>query len=96
MTAYVIVEIEVIDAAAYEAYRSRVNAVNAKYGGRFIARGGEVQTLEGDWSPKRVVIVEFPGMAQALAWYRSADYAQLIELRKSSARFRMIVVQGLP
>jgi uncharacterized protein (DUF1330 family) len=94
MTAYVIAEVEITDPAAYEEYRRRVNAVNARFGGRFIARGGRIEALEGGWSPERVVIVEFPSMEQALKWYRSADYAELIELREKSSRFRMIALEG--
>ena len=94
MTAYVIAEVEITDPAAYGEYRRRVNAVNARFGGRFVARGGRIEALEGGWSPERVVIVEFPSMEQALKWYRSADYAELIELREKSSRFRMIALEG--
>ncbi len=94
MTAYVIAEIEVTDPAAYEEYRKQVPAVNAKYGGKFLARGGKAETLEGGWSPKRVVVVEFPSMEQALKWYRSADYAPLIKLRQKASKGRIILVEG--
>jgi uncharacterized protein (DUF1330 family) len=94
MTAYVIGEIEVTDPAAYEEYRKQVAAVNAKYGGRFLVRGGRIEPLEGGWAPKRVVIVEFPSMEQAQKWYRSAEYGPLIKLRQKASRGRLVLVEG--
>jgi uncharacterized protein (DUF1330 family) len=94
MAAYVIGEIEVTDPAAYEDYRRQVMAVVTKYGGRFLVRGGRVEPLEGGWSPKRFVALEFPSMEQALTWYRSEEYAPLIELRQKASRGRLILVEG--
>ena len=94
MAAYVVGEIEVTDPAAYEEYRKQVSAVNAKYGGRFLVRGGKVESLEGGWSPKRFVIVEFPSMEQAQKWYRSAEYGPLIKLRQKASKGRLILVEG--
>ena len=94
MAAYVIGEIEVTDPKAYEEYRRQVDAVNAKYGGRFLARGGKVEILEGGDSPKRMVVLEFPSMAQAREWYRSAEYAPLIKLRQKASRGKLIAVEG--
>jgi uncharacterized protein (DUF1330 family) len=95
MAAYVIVDIDVKDAALYEEYRAKVNAVNAKYGGKFIARGGEVVSKEGGWTPKRIVIVEFPTMEQALKWYDSPEYKPLLELRERASTARVVIVEGL-
>jgi len=94
MAAYVFGEIEVTDPATYEEYRKQVMAVVTKYGGKFIVRGGEVETLEGGWAPKRFVALEFPSMEQAQKWYRSPEYAPLIELRKKASRGRLILVEG--
>lgn len=94
MAAYVFVEIEVSDPALYEEYRKQVPAVLAKYGGRFIVRGGRVEPLEGGWSPKRFVALEFPSMEQALKWYRSEEYAPLVRLRQKASRGRLIAVDG--
>lgn len=94
MSAYVLAEIEVTDPAAYEDYRKQVPAVVTKYGGKFVVRGGRIESMEGGWSPKRVVVLEFPSMDQALKWYRSADYAPLIKLRQKAARGRLIIVEG--
>ena len=94
MTAYVIGEIEVTDPATYEEYRKQVMAVVTKYGGRFVVRGGRVESLEGDWAPKRFVALEFPSMEQAQKWYRSPEYAPLIDLRKKASKGRLIIVEG--
>lgn len=94
MSAYVIGEIEVTDPAAYEDYRRQVLAVVTQYGGRFIVRGGKAETLEGGWSPKRFVALEFPSMEQARKWYHSAEYAPLIALRQKASRGKLILVEG--
>ena len=96
MPAYVIVDVEIEDEALYAQYRERVDAVNAKYGGKFVVRGGRIVSKEGGWSPKRIAIVEFPTMEQALKWYDSADYQPLLELRERASRARVVIVEGLP
>jgi uncharacterized protein (DUF1330 family) len=94
MSAYVIAEIEVVDTAAYEEYRKQVPAVVTKFGGRFIVRGGKIDPREGGWTPKRIVVVEFPSMAQAQKWYDSPDYAPLIKLRQKASKGKLIIVEG--
>lgn len=94
MSAYVIAEVDVADPTAYEDYRKQVPATVAKYGGRFIVRGGKVEALEGGWSPKRLVVLEFPSVEQAQKWYRSSEYAPLIALRQNASRGKLILVEG--
>jgi uncharacterized protein (DUF1330 family) len=94
MAAYVIAEIEVMDQGAYDEYRKQVPATVTKYGGRFVVRGGKAETLEGGWSPKRIVALEFPSMEQAQKWYRSSEYAPLIKLRQRASRGKLILVEG--
>jgi uncharacterized protein (DUF1330 family) len=94
MAAYVIGEIEVTDAAAYDEYRKQVLATVSRYGGRFVIRGGKVEPLEGGWTPKRIVALEFPSMGDAQKWYRSEEYAPLIKLRQRASRGRLILVEG--
>ena len=94
MAAYVIGEIEVMDQSAYDEYRKQVGATVAKYGGRFIVRGGKAETLEGGWSPKRIVAVEFASVEQAHKWYRSSEYAPLIKLRQRGSKGKIILVEG--
>jgi uncharacterized protein (DUF1330 family) len=95
MAAYVIVEIDVTDPRMYEEYRRQVPPSIEKYGGRFIARGGRAERLEGDWDPKRIVVLEFKDLATAKAWYASTEYAGPKEIRQESSRARMIVVEGV-
>jgi uncharacterized protein (DUF1330 family) len=95
MSAYVIGEIEVADPAAYEDYRKQVLAVVTQYGGRFVVRGGRIEALEGGWAPKRMVLLEFPSMEQAMKWYRSPEYAPLIKLRQKASRGRLLALEGV-
>jgi uncharacterized protein (DUF1330 family) len=95
MPAYVIAQIEVDDAAQFEEYRRQVPATIAAYGGRYIVRGGECETLEGTWAPKRVVILEFPDRTQARAWWASEAYAPARALRERAARTQLIVIDGV-
>ena len=95
MTAYVIVDIEVTDPAGYEDYKKLAPAAVALYGGKYIARGGKNETLEGDWKPNRLVILEFASVGQAKAWLNSPEYAPARKLRHQYARSKMVVVEGL-
>jgi len=94
MSAYLIAEIEVTDSATYEEYRKQVPAVVNKYGGKFLVRGGKSESLEGGWSPKRLVVLEFPSLDQARTFYRSSDYAPLIKLRQKASRGKLVIVEG--
>jgi len=95
MAAYVVVEVRVNDPVRYEEYRKTVAPTLEAYGGRFLARGGKVERLEGSWSPKRLVIVEFPDVATAKAWWSSSEYANPKAIRQSASETEMIVVEGI-
>ncbi len=95
MPAYVIVEIEVTDPEGYAEYRDVAPPIVAAYGGRYIVRGGPVEVLEGDWQPKRLVILEFPSVEQAKTWWSSEEYRAPKEMRQRTTRSKMIVVEGL-
>jgi len=95
MSAYIVAEIEVLDQERYEIYKQLVSPSLTACGGRYLVRGGTVETLEGNWSPPRVVILEFPSAAQAKKWWESADYAEAKALRQSVARTRMFLVDGV-
>ena len=95
MPAYVVTEIEVIDTERYEAYKQMVAPSIAAYGGKFLVRGGATETLEGTWSPRRLVIVEFSSTAQAKAWWDSPQYAEAKALRQATARTEMVVAEGV-
>ena len=95
MPAFVIVEIEVHDPEAYETYRSLVPASLDAYGGRFIARGGATESLEGDWAPERIVVLEFPSLERARQWWASPEYSDAKAIRMRAARTRMIATEGV-
>ena len=95
MTGYGIADIEVLDPTGYEAYRQQVPATIAAYGGRYLARGGATEVLEGDWSPRRCVILEFPSMAQLKAWWDSPEYQPLRAIRERTTRSKLVATEGL-
>jgi uncharacterized protein (DUF1330 family) len=92
--AYVISDVTLRDREAVESYRSRAADSIAHYGGRYVARGGTVEILEGDWNPERIIIVEFPDMERARAWYRSPEYAAALEVRDAALTRNLILVDG--
>ncbi len=94
MAAYVIANIDVHDQALYDEYRQGTPATIQKYGGRFVVRGGACETLEGDWQPKRLVVIEFDNVEAAKRWYDSQEYRGLKGLRQRAARGDVILVQG--
>jgi uncharacterized protein (DUF1330 family) len=95
MAAYIIAQVEVTDPATFAQYREQVPAVIAQYGGRYLVRGGQTATLEGEWHVPRLVVLEFPSMEQLQRFYRSAEYAPLIALRQKSARATLLAVEGV-
>lgn len=95
MSAYVVVEIDVTDPARFEEYRKLAPPAIARYGGRYLVRGGKSVTLEGGWAPKRVVVLEFPDLATAQAFYDSPEYRAARAVRKGAATMRMVAVEGV-
>lgn len=96
MTAYIIAHVNVEDRDAYREYMRHTPRVIQKFGGRFIARGGEMVTLEGPTETLRVVLLEFPSMEQAKAFYDSEDYARTKKLREGSGSAKFVLVDGYP
>jgi uncharacterized protein (DUF1330 family) len=96
MPAYVIVQVDVRDGAVYERYKLLAPASIAAHGGRYLARGGHSEALEGQWDPCRVVILEFDDVERAKRWLESPEYREARALRHASAHTQMIVVEGLP
>lgn len=92
MAAYLISDLTVRNAEAFQIYRTRAAAAIEKYGGRYLARGGEIQALEGGWSPRNIVVVEFPSMERARAWYASTEYASALEVRDIALERNLILV----
>ena len=95
MAGYLIAEIEVHDPALFEEYRKLVPATIAKYGGKYLVRGGATDTLEGDWAPARLVMLEFPTLEQARKWYHSAEYKPLLAMRLKAAKSKAILAEGV-
>ena len=95
MPAYLIVETDIHDPEQYERYTAASPGAVAAGGGRFIARGGELAVLEGDWHPKRLVLLEFEDLEAAKRFYDSPEYQAAKRLRSGAARLNMVAVQGL-
>lgn len=96
MTAYVIADTRIHDAAAYEGYKVQARAIAERFGGRYLARGGELHVDDaGLWSPVRLVIIAFPDMAAARAFLASPDYAPVKAIRHAAAESTVVVVEGL-
>jgi uncharacterized protein (DUF1330 family) len=95
MCAYVIVEIDIVDPAGYEEYKQLASATVEKYGGKYIIRGGAAETLEGDWNPKRIVVLQFDSIQRAKEWLDSEEYREPRKMRHRTARTRMVVVEGV-
>jgi uncharacterized protein (DUF1330 family) len=95
MAAYVIADVTVTDPTGFEDYRTQVPATVTKYGGRFLARGGKHETLEGTWQPNRLVIIEFPSVEQAKRWHDSQEYRGPKALRQKTAKTNLVVIEGI-
>ena len=95
MSAYVVVECEVTDPVKYEQYKQLAPAAIARHGGRYLVRGGATEILEGNWQPKRVVILEFPSLDAAKAFYDSPEYRAAREVRTGAAKMDILAVEGI-
>ena len=94
MSAYVIVEIDIVDPVGYDEYKKQAAATVEKYGGKYIVRGGRTEVLEGDWQPKRIVVLQFDSMQRAKEWLNCEQYREPRKMRHRTARTNMIVVEG--
>ncbi len=94
MTAYVIVDVTVLDPDRYVRYREMAKPVVEAFGGKYLARAGRTETLEGAWAPTRLVILEFPSLEQVHAWLNSEEYRPARELRHATASTQMIAIEG--
>lgn len=94
MPAYIIVEIAIVDQARYDRYKDLAPPSIAKYGGKYLSRGGATTALEGTWAPERFVILEFADADTARRWWNSPEYAEAKALRQSCAETEMLLVEG--
>lgn len=95
MPAYIIVDVTVTDPQRYEDYKKLTPGSLAPFNGKFIVRGGATQTLEGDWVPGRIVVLEFPNAERARSWWSSDSYAPAKAIRQAASITRMILVEGV-
>ena len=95
MPAFVIVEVTIHDALAYEDYKLLTPGAVAAYNGRFVVRGAQSESLEGDWNPQRIVVLEFPSIERAKDWWHSPEYTEAKAIRQKAATTKMLVVEGM-
>ena len=94
MTAYVLAEIEIVNPEGYKEYTQTVPGTIAQYGGKFLHRGGAIEVLEGEWPQRRRVIIEFPSMAAAKAWWDSPEYEKPRAMRRANSKGRLLLLDG--
>jgi uncharacterized protein (DUF1330 family) len=95
VTVYILVEIDVTDPELYEEVKQRTPPIVAQYGGRYLARGGYTESLHGDWSPERLVLLSFDSLEQAKTWESSPEYGAVKQLRDRCARVNMVLLSGI-
>lgn len=94
MPAYVIVEIDITDPVGYEEYKNLAGATVEKYGGKYVVRGGKTEVLEGDWQPKRIVVLQFDSVQRVKEWLNCEEYREPRRMRHRTAKTNMVVVEG--
>ncbi|MEE9161876.1 MAG: DUF1330 domain-containing protein [Candidatus Neomarinimicrobiota bacterium] len=94
MAAYVIADVDVTDPEAYEEYRRLVPPIVAQYGGKYLVRAGRLEKFEGDWTPKRLVVLEFDSLERAKQWYESEEYKPVREIRFKAAISKLLIEEG--
>lgn len=95
MPAYLLVELEIVDPIRFGEYRKAVVPLVEKYDGKYLAASDRVEALEGDWHPKRIVIIEFPSMQKAKEWFGCEEYREPSKIRKRAAKTKMILMEGV-
>ena len=94
MAAIMISDLIIRNEEAFQTYRTRAAKAIAKFGGKYLARNGEIRVLEGQWQPNTIVVVEFPSLEQAQAWYQSPEYSAALEVRDVALTRNLILVDG--
>ena len=94
MSAYIMADIQVTDPVAYDDYRPLAAASVARFGGRFIVRGGKIDLLEGEPQPERIVVIEFPDADAARRWYQSEEDQTALKIRQAASRGRVLLIEG--
>lgn len=94
MAAYFIVDVKIDDPLSYAEYSKQVGPMVARYGGKFLVRGGETSAIEGDWQPQRLVVIEFADTEHFRAWYDSPEYSKVRAIRFKASTARAVLAQG--
>jgi len=95
MAAYVLAEIEIVNPEGYKEYTKVVPGTIAQYGGKFLTRGGNTEVLEGEWPQRRRVLIEFPSVQAAKAWWDSPEYEKPKAVRKANSNGRLLLLEGV-
>ena len=95
MAGYAIIHDEIQDQALFAEFRQRVGATVEAHGGKYLVRGGAIEVVDGDWSPDRIVVIEFDSVDQARAWLNSSEYAEVRKIRVKAASASVIIVEGV-
>jgi uncharacterized protein (DUF1330 family) len=95
MAAYVIADLTITDPQGFEEYRQMVPATIAKYGGKYVVRGGSMEALEGEWQPKRLVVIEFESVKRAKQWWACEEYREAKAIRQRTAHTNLLIVEGV-
>ena len=95
MKAYIIADVNITDPILYEDYKKLTPGSLVPFDGKFIVRGGQTETLEGSWETGRIVVLEFPSLEKAKAWYASDIYKPAKAIRQAASKSKMIMVQGM-
>ncbi|MDE0308622.1 MAG: DUF1330 domain-containing protein [Acidiferrobacterales bacterium] len=94
MAGYVVVQVDIHDPEGFAVYAAMVPPTLESYGGRYLVRGGDFETVEGEWNPKRLVIIEFDSVEQARKWWASDEYAPAKKLREQTTTSKLLIVDG--
>jgi uncharacterized protein (DUF1330 family) len=95
MAAYLVAQLKIHDAAMFQRYREAVTPLIDRFGGRYRARGGELEVLEGEWPFPRLTIIEFQSRDAARLFYESPEYQKILPLRQESADGNLVLVEGV-
>jgi uncharacterized protein (DUF1330 family) len=94
MSIYMIIDLEVTDSEIFAKYVEKIPAMIEKFGGRYLVRGGKVTTVDGEWYPERIIVLEFPAMENVTKWLTSKEHMPLGDLRRRCTVSRAILVEG--
>ena len=95
MAAYVIVDSVVTDQSVFDDYLQQVPAVVESHGGKYLARGGAIEVVQGDWTPNRIVVVEFDSVERARGWQDSPEYVELKAMLNRSSNTSVVITEGV-